>query len=305
MLKGVDPSQIAMLKEHIPHLRFFSHLPDTAVAHMLPHIIYGASVTQKKPIKTMLELGARYFEFRPGMLLPYFQEISSLPNKLYFLHSAIPGVAFDNFLNDQVTFLDSHPNEIVTLHIRFDNIPAPCKKPTEKEIEIIMTEACSKAVHTSLSWIGREGFSTPIDDLRKTGRRLILVILAEQYSSWTKEAYATLHAEPIIERFESMNTEGQHASDLTIMQCQATSQSIPEVLVYSVVASNAATSCLTSTKAMGDMRTLPWLKQHCNERLKAERNIVVMNDFIDGATCDLCIELSAERLSWGSEDTVR
>ncbi|KAK4910683.1 hypothetical protein LTR66_017412 [Elasticomyces elasticus] len=122
--------------------------------------------------------------------------------------------------------------------------------------------------------------------------------MASKYDSWTAPAYATLHSEPIISRFESMTSEGQLATDLTILQCQATSQSIKEVLVYSVLASNAATSCLTSTKAMGDMRILPWIRENANKRLKAERTVVVMNDFIDGATCDTCVEMSRERFSW-------
>lgn len=71
--------------------------------------------------------------------------------------------------------------------------------------------------------------------------------------------------------------------------------------MYSVVASNAATSCLSSTKAMGDMRILPWVRGNVNARLRAERTVVVMNDFIDGATCDVCVELSGERLGWGWE----
>lgn len=305
VLKGVSPSQIPYLKSIVPRLGWFDKLPDTAIAHMLPNIVYGTSITQKKPISTMLEIGARYFEFRPAKLLPLFQEVSNLENKYYFQHACIPGIAFEEFLDSQVAFLDAHPTEIVTIHVRFDNIPAGCKKPTDEEVAGLFDDACSKAVNAPLTWGGRECFLTPIDELRNTGRRLILVILAEKYDSWTAQAYATLHSESIIARFEGMNTDGQLSTDLTILQCQATSQSIKEVLVFSVIASNAATSCLTSTKAMGDMRTLPWLKRHANQRLRAERNLVVMNDFIDGATCDTCIELSHERLSWGWEGIVR
>lgn len=306
VLKGISPSHNPLMKEYLPHLTFFDHLPDAAIAQMLPNIVYATSVTQKKPIRTMLDLGTRYFEFRPALLLPLFQEISSLPNKFYFQHSCIPGVPLESFLDDQVAFLDEHPTEIVTLHFRFDNIPAACKKPTKDEIADHLNNACAKANKNGpLTWCGREDFITPIDDLRRSGKRLIVVTLAEKYDSWTAQAYATLHTESIIGRFESMNTEGQHATDLTVLQCQATSQSIPEVLVHSVVASNTATSCLSSTKAMGDMRTLPWIRANANQRLKAERNIVVMNDFIDGATCDTCVDLSAERLSWGPADCVR
>ena len=93
-----------------------------------------------------------------------------------------------------------------------------------------------------------------------------------------------------------MNTEGQESTDIAVLQCQATSQSIEEVALYSVVSANAATSCLSSTKGMLDGRTLPWIRKHGLERLQAEKTIVIMDDFIDGATTDTSIELSRRRL---------
>jgi hypothetical protein len=296
VLAAADPTMVNKLMEELPRLHFFNHLPVDAIAHLLPNIVYTLSVTQKKEISMMLAVGARYFEFRPAMLHPIFEEVSHLPQKYYFQHACIPGVAFDDFLEDQVEFLDAHPTEIVVIHIRFDNIVAACKKPTNEDIFKILTEACSKAKNAPLAWGQRECFSRSIDSLRNDGTRLICVILAEKYDSWTAEAYATLNADPIIKQFESMNTEGQESTDLTVLQCQATSQSIKEVAVYSVLSSNAATSCLTSTKAMLNKTTLPWIREHALERLKADRTIVIMNDFIDGATTDTSVMLSRRRL---------
>ena len=297
VLSSVDTDMVSELRKIIPRLHHFSHIPDEALVHLLPNIVYGVSITQKKKLPIMLALGARYFEFRPAELLPMFQEVSKLPNKFYFQHACIPGLAFDEFLEDQVDFLDANPTEIVTIHIRYDNIIKECKKPTTEEIEQMLDEACAKTQNGKLTWGHRECFSQPIDTLRANGQRLIVVIEAEKYDSWTAEAYATLTADPILARFKSMNTEGQESTDLTILQCQATSQSIKEVLVYSVLSSNAATSCLTSTKGALDMKTLPWIRENALERLKAEKTIVILNDFIDGATCDTSIELSRRRLA--------
>lgn len=44
------------------------------------------------------------------------------------------------------------------------------------------------------------------------------------------------------------------------------------------------------------MKTLPWIRAHALKNLQADRNIVIMNDFIDGATTDTSIELSRRRL---------
>lgn len=296
VLSAVDTDMVGELREIIPRLHFFSHIPDAALVHLLPNIVYGVSITQKKEVPIMLALGARYFEFRPAELLPMFQKVSKLPNKFYFQHACIPGLAFDDFLEQQVAFLDANPTEIVTVHIRYDNIVKECRKPTEDEIHQMLDAACAKAENAPLTWAHREAFGQPIDTLRETGQRLIVVVMADKYDSWTAEAYATLRPDPIIARFESMNTAGQEGTDLTVLQCQATSQSIKEVLVYSVVSANAATSCLTSTKGILDMHTLPWIRKNALERLQAEKTIVLMNDFIDGATTDTSIELSRRRL---------
>lgn len=67
--------------------------------------------------------------------------------------------------------------------------------------------------------------------------------------------------------------------------------------MYSVMASNASSSCLTSTKGALDRETLPWIKDNMMESLQAERLVVILNDFIDGATTDTAGELSQRRLA--------
>lgn len=288
---------VSDIKEHLPCLRFFQHLPDYLLLRRLPNIVYGVAITQKKEIPLMLHLGARYFEFRPAKLLPIIRKVSSLPDKYYFQHSCIPGLAFDEFLSQLATFLDENPTEFVVVHIRWDGVVSKCERPSLQVVENMLDEACGQATQHTLRWGGRECLSQSIDDLRQSGTRFICVTNAEKYDSWTAKAYATLTPEPILERFESMNTEGQEGTDLTILQCQATSQSIKEVLVYSVLKAHAATSCLTSTKAHLDSQTLPWIRTNALDRLQADKIIVVMNDFIDGATTDTSIELSRRRLA--------
>ncbi|OKL60497.1 hypothetical protein UA08_04333 [Talaromyces atroroseus] len=291
-----DTDMLSAVRKLVPLLEHVQHIPDHFLMEKLPHIVYGLAVTQKKTVSTMLAMGARYFEFRPAKLLPMFASSTALRDTFYFQHACIPGLAFDEFLREQVTFLDENPTEIVTVHIRWDNIVAECKRPTSEEIANMLSEACGQAKQHLLTWGTRECFMKPIDELRRTGTRLIVVIEADKYDSWTAKAYATLSADSILARFESMNSQGQEASDLTILQCQATSQSIKEVLVYSVVSAHSASSCLTSTKGALDMQTLPWIREHALTRLTAERTIVIMNDFIDGATIDTSILLSKERL---------
>jgi hypothetical protein len=67
--------------------------------------------------------------------------------------------------------------------------------------------------------------------------------------------------------------------------------------VYSILTANADTSCLTSTKADLDRHTLPWIRDNALERLTSERLLVVMNDFMDGATTDIVIGLNKRRFA--------
>ena len=44
------------------------------------------------------------------------------------------------------------------------------------------------------------------------------------------------------------------------------------------------------------MKTLPWIRANALGYLQADKNIVIMNDFIDGATTDTSIGSSRQRL---------
>jgi hypothetical protein len=287
------------LSKHIPAIRWLAeHISHKLIAHALPNVIYGLAITQKDPVPVLLATGARYFEFRPAHLLPAFEGKSAhVTSRPYFQHACIPGLAFDEFLGDLVTFLDDNHAEHVVVHIRWDNIVANCRKPTLEELDIAFNDAVSKASKTEIKWGGSECFKEKIATLRADGRRLIRVIEADKYDSWTAEAYATIVADPIIKQFESMNTAGQEASDITVLQCQATSQSIKTVFVHSILTANSANSCLTSTKAYLDKSTLPWIRDNALNNLTAERLLVVMNDFLEGATTDVVIDLNRRRFA--------
>ena len=296
VLQDRNEALVTTLAKHIPAVAWVvEHMSHAMISKILPNLIYGVAITQKDPIPILLATGARYFEFRPAHLLPEFEgKHAEVPHRPYFQHACIPGLAFEEFLEQIVRFLDANPGEHVVTHIRWDNIVSECKRPTVEELDAAYNEAVSCS-RSGIKWGDATYFTEPIANLRASNHRLLRIIDAEKYDSWTAEAYRTLHPEPIISRFESMHTEGQADTDLTILQCQATSQSIKEVLVYSILASNASTSCLTSTKADLDRHTLPWIRDHALERVRAEKLLVVMNDFLEGATTDVVMELNRRR----------
>lgn len=85
------------------------------------NLIYSLALCQKETVSVLLAMGARYMEFRPGKLPDNVREHSGLdPNKYYFLHAFIPGLAFEEFLEDVLQFLEQNPEEIFIVHTRTD-----------------------------------------------------------------------------------------------------------------------------------------------------------------------------------------
>lgn len=80
------------------------------------------------------------------------------------------------------------------------------------------------------------------------------------------------------------------------IQCQATASAIPAAVVYSVLSAGASNSCLLATKPICDAKTLPWVRDNALRACGGEDLVVVMNDFFDGATADVAMELSRQRL---------
>ena len=259
-----------------------------------PNIISSLAVTQKDSVDTVLQIGSRYFEFRPAhifdKLLP-----CGLPDTLYFMHGPIPGMVYDSFLHDVANFLKGHPTEIVVVQLRWDGVPQNCAHASEKEL----TDAITKALNESGINVGNldDMQNKSIQDLRNENKRFILFNNGSVYSTYDDAGNATLNGDSIVAEFERLDNNQMHGRALTNIQCQATSTNIRDVIIHSAIDSHASNSCLLSTKAICDSKTLPWIKDHALEKLtNPEGLIVVMNDFFDGATADIAIGLSKKRL---------
>lgn len=111
-----------LLADNEKYRQVLSNITDAvsgpAVAKLAPNIVSSLAITQKDSVENILALGARYFEFRPAFTHNELRK--HLPDKLYFQHSAIPGMAYDEFLRAVVRFLCDHPTEIVVVQLRWD-----------------------------------------------------------------------------------------------------------------------------------------------------------------------------------------
>jgi hypothetical protein len=278
--------------------RIISGLTDLTVAKIAPDIIASLAITQKDTLATMLASGARYFEFRPAhchtAILPY----SPLPDKLYFQHGPIPGMAYDQFLVDLVLFLAAHPTEIAVLHVRWDGVPAECARPSDVELQSYLDAALVMSTGAVKAGNLDDLKNSTIRELREQKKRLLYIISAgDVLSTYDDNANATTDGQSILSAFDRiLNTQNQSGKSMTVAQCQATVTNIKDVIYYSVAKADASTMALMSTKSICDHLLLPWAKQNIAQRCRKDQLMVLMDDFIDGALTDVAIDLTRQRL---------
>jgi hypothetical protein len=276
-------------------------LSGPAVQAIAPDIVASLALTQKDPLSHILSVGARYFEFRPARchsdVLSQMTGDGQLADVLYFQHSAIPGMAYAAFLADVVSFLAQHPTEIVVVQLRWDGVPGACERPSEEAADELLRNALGTA-NGELNAGGLDDLrNKTIGDLRREGKRLIMLRDVGSLSTYTDEGNATVDGDSIVAAFDSVLTpERCSENNFVNIQCQATATNVPKAVAYSVMAASASNSILLGTKGTVDHKTLPWVRDNLIRTCGEENLVVVMNDFLEGATVDVAVGLSRARL---------
>jgi hypothetical protein len=278
----------------------FSNLADHAtegiVSAIAPNIIAGLAVTQKDTLATVLTIGARYFEFRPAHLHDQLRSRNVLPDELYFTHGPIPGMRYDAFLQGVVAFLAAHPSELVVVQLRWDGVPAQCARPDDAQLNQLAEAALAQSGGSVKLGNLDDMRNLSTEDLRNQAKRLLLFKNADVYSSYTDAGNATLNGDSIVAEYEHFSTDEQNKHQLTNVQCQATATNIKDVVVHSALTAGTSNSCMMATKPICDSKTLPWIRNNLLGKLQGDQLMLVMNDFIDGATVDVAVDLSRRRL---------
>lgn len=136
-----------------------------------------------------------------------------------------------------------------------------------------------------------------IGELRRDRKRLLMLASVDSLSTYTDAGNATLNGDTIVQGFGAvLHPNCCGGRGFINIQCQATASNIPKAVVYSVLEASASNSCLLATKPICDSKTLPWVRDHALEACGRNDLVVVMNDFLDGATADVAIGLSRQRL---------
>ncbi|CAI4215553.1 unnamed protein product [Parascedosporium putredinis] len=221
-----------------------------------------------------------------------------LPDKLYFQHGPIPGMAYDQFLNDLVAFLVKNPSEIAVVHVRWDGVPAECARPDDAELQNYLNAALTLSNGAVKSGNMNDLRNATIQELRSQKKRLLYVVNEGVLSTYDDIANATVDGRSMISAFERVLTsQNQEGKNMTVAQCQATPTNIKDVIYYSVVSASVSTMALMATKALCGHLLLPWLRDNVMSRCKKDQLLVIMDDFIDGSDTDVAVELSKKRLA--------
>ncbi len=259
-----------------------------AVAQMsksaVVEIAQNFAVTQKDDVKTQLDMGARYFDFRPGTCAP-----GIFLDGIYHQHAVIPGVSYELFLKDMLAWLVAHPTEIAVLCVGFAGFSADSMKPSYDTLNGIMTNALKAA--PSITVTDQRDFRTSYADLIKYSKRLFVLyapetgapITATKYDSYNGDVYATTKSSNIIGALNGMSKAGQAGFDYTVLQLQGTASTASKAIAGTIANASKSGSPLMSTKAAFDRTTYPWVIANARKNLGDGQVIVLLNDFVDNA----------------------
>lgn len=268
-----------------------------AAALLGPRAIANLAMTQKDNIRTQLDIGIRYFDFRPGWMhsaiRPFFG------STLYHQHGLVPGYPYVDFVVDVLRWLDANPGEIVVVNPNTQGFAADAMKPTDASVQHALNTAIDRVKLPRPIGIGRSAhLDRSYDSLIRDNTRLIFANEIQNgsqfYNSWSG-AYATLRPAPIIKAFEGMKREMPANTNHVVMQMQATATKIGAVVAASVVTSSDASSPLLATKPAMDAATNPWLRANAAKRLSPDRLLVFLNDFVDNCMVETAIIVTEQR----------
>ena len=263
--------------------------------------ITNLAVTQKDNITTMLNLGCRYFDFRPGRVPKALQAVAG---DIYHIHTVIPGYPYKSFLTDVLTWLEVNSSEVVVVNANtqgFDNSLAPSDETLQK----ILSDAIA-ATGSTVATGGPSDLGTAYGDLVSANKRLIFLNqyfgwhAATKYDSYNEKDYFTTDPATVIVALNAMNKTGQSGNDYTVLQLQGTATGTgKKVVVSAALSQSLASSPLMSTKSRFDNATYPWTLSNVPSNLASNQLVVLLNDFVDNALAATASQLTLVRIGPG------
>jgi predicted phosphodiesterase len=282
----------------------------------LERIVINLACTQKDDITTMLDLGIRYFDFRPGYCYGPLKNIPEFKNKIFHQHAFIPGYSYCKFLCDILNWLVAHPSEIVVVNLNFQGFEESSMKPSSDDLMGLVSAAQSYTNTPNITIGDKTDLSVIIRQLLDENKRLIFLNQIEassdarKYDSYdgNRDKYATTNVDNILNALNQMQylppedkTHPEDKTYYTVLQLQGTATADLIACSTSILDaigpfSSDAMSPLMSTKAAFDYSTYPWLMNNVPERFSPNTLLVFLNDFVDNALVKHSIDIILKRI---------
>jgi len=176
----------------------------TLTESVLLRAVINLAFTQKDTIPTMLNLGTRYFDFRPG----YCYE--KIAHGIFHQHTFIPGVSYQTFLNDVLTWLNEHPSEFVVVSANFQGFASGSMKPSVETLNSMVVNAQAYTGTHNIAIGDKSDLNTSIESLLQANKRLIFLNQidasndASKYDSYKENLYTTTDAKNILTALNDM-----------------------------------------------------------------------------------------------------
>lgn len=304
LLKNQDFSN--KLHSHLKAPLMCESMSFSDITDHLERIVINLACTQKDDISTMLDLGIRYFDFRPGYCYGSLKSIPEFKDKIFHQHAFIPGYPYCDFLCDILNWLAVHPAEIVVVSLNFQGFEESSMKPSSDDLMGLVSAAQSYTNTLNITIGDKTDLSVIIRQLLDENKRLIFLNQigassdASKYDSYN-DNYATTDVNKILTILDNMNRSQQEGKDYTVLQLQGTATADPIACSTSIIDaigpfSSDAMSPLMSTKAAFDYSTYPWLMNNVPEKFSPNVLLVFLNDFVDNALVKHSIDITLKRI---------
>lgn len=264
--------------------------------------IINTAFTQKDSFTNLLNLGVRYFDFRPGYC------VVKISNNLYHQHNFIPGAAFSDFLDEILSWLISHSTEIVVINLNFQGFHSDDMKPTISVIRQYWEKAQQITGTKGTIVAGdKNDLENSYNDLIGSKKRLLFLnqlptgsgdsfesFNALKYDSYSDSAYQTTDVNSILKQLDNMNKQEQQSHDYTVLQLQGTATGV--ISWYGNVSQSQTASPLMSTKPSFDMATYAWITNNVSNNFDRSQLMIFLNDFCDNALVKHGADITVNRL---------
>ena len=261
---------------------------------MLMRILRNVAFTQKDSISTMLGLGVRYFDFRPGYTA------GTSDRTLYHQHKVLPGLSYLVFLNTILAWLKANPSEVVVVSLSSSGFGNDSQIPTPGALAATLTTA-QNTTQSGVRVGNKASLALTYNALTGNNTRLIFLNNvgasddATNYNCYSDAVYQTTDIATIVNALKTMTGAGQSGSDYTVLQLQSTPIGTESGLYVALTGSSDATSPNMAMKASVDQATLPWVRSTLARTFGASKLTVLLNDFADNALTSAAIYTTLQR----------